>query len=154
MNRSKSFIGAIGAAIIMGLLVACGAAEDVPMLADMKQIGVNANAGSELGELANNSLLGSVFTTAGTFNWNKTSWESTKSLDEVRAFYSQEGLAAAGWNAPDMPPCVEDETGAQICLTAKASGDTYTVLLVSIVPQSDNVQVVIIRIEGMKKVAS
>jgi len=151
MNRTRSIFAAIGATIIMGLLTAgCGAPSDVPMIADMKQVGVSANAGSELGELANNTMLGAVFETSGSFNWSKTDWESPKSLDETKAFYSQEALAAAGWSADGMPECADPGNGGQVCMVAKASGDTSTVLLVNVFTQDEKVYAVIIRIEGMK----
>jgi hypothetical protein len=154
MNRTKSIFAAIGVSIIMSLLAACGAPSDVPMIADMKQVGVEANAGKDLGELANNTLIASKFNTTGSFNWSKTTWESPKSIDETKEFYSQEALAAAGWNAPDMPECVDTDNGYHVCLMAKATGDTSTVLLTNVYPQDGKVYVVLIRIEGMKPAAS
>jgi hypothetical protein len=151
MKFTKSIFAAIGMSVVMSVMAACGGApSDVPMIADMKQVNINMQAGTELGELANNTLLNSAFETAGTFNWNKTDWESPKSLEETIAFYSQESLAAAGWNAPGMPECGDNGSGGVACLVSKpGDGGKSTVLLANVLTQEGKVYVVLVRIEGM-----
>lgn len=159
MNRTKSIFAAIGVSVIMSLLAACGgsvaAPSDVPMIADMKQAGGNNDNVSSTGKpLADNAIvqfIGTKFDTTGNFNWSNTVWASPKSIDETTAFYSQEALEAAGWNAPDMPGCTNVTSGdGVVCLLAKPSGDTFTVLGLTVAPIEGKVVVLLLRVEGMK----
>lgn len=153
MNRTKSIFAAVGMTIIMGLLAACGAPEDIPKMAEMNQIGINAQANTALDQdIA--ELFGQVFDVSGTYNWTKTSFESTKSLEETTAFYSADSLAAAGWNAPDMPGCQDITDGGKACMVAKAANNALTVAYVKAYAQDGKVYVVWVRVEGMKQKAS
>ena len=150
MNRSKTFFAALGLSVIIGLLAACGAPADIPKMAEMQQIGIDAKAGTALDDgLKANSLLVMAMDTSGTYNWTRTSWESSKSLEDTVAFYTNESLAAAGWNAPNLSGCQMGDNGQQICLVGKTADGKTTLALVNVYKDGEKVYVVWIRIEGV-----